>query len=156
MQRGQCSKKRKVSMDIQWNRDDIQIIYQQHGLQQRSSKKKKAVVLQQYFLPFRRLSIDDICSCLRLLRCSKERSVFISSFAAAEEPETNALSMDYVQSIEARNQSLREQLQSLTNQLLKQEQLLSHHKVCYSTVIQVVIKRKNFGGALAQSTRRGI
>ena len=66
----QILEKRRVSIDIQWNRADIKAVYQRHGLHHTSSRKQKAQSLQLNYWSFRRLSIDDICWCLQIFHDS--------------------------------------------------------------------------------------
>ncbi len=62
-QSSRSTKRRKLSIHILWTKADIDSILKQpqHGV-----KNQPMAISKQFPPPFQRLSIDDICSCLKL------------------------------------------------------------------------------------------
>ena len=65
------TKRDKLSIPVEWTRNDIRRTLDQYGsqygLQTKTKNKNKVFLLQQHFKPFHNLNADEICHCLNLM-----------------------------------------------------------------------------------------
>lgn len=84
IQRTRSSKRQKVCIEVNWNRDDINTIIQHYeslyGIKANTKNLGKAPALQHHYEPFRKLQHNEICRCLDEMGLNRTKQEFSMSF----------------------------------------------------------------------------
>ena len=156
-----------MSIEITWNREDIETIYKKHSVPRQWHNNRRAELLQKHYDKFQNVPLADIKRFLSIQRLNTRKYAFTESYKAAETDENQsahntathiALTTNYtVQPLQSHrsltgkllaSQNTSTKLQQ-ENQYLDQQLLAAKQQI--STLETVVRRHQNAASNLQQS-----